>query len=71
VKDISIVFLIRKRNTSVSQSIQDEEGKLKYKLRFLDSFKFIASSLDKLVNNLKPEQFENIKRHFDVNLICC
>ena len=46
---------------SFSKSIQDE-GKLKYKLRFLDSFKFMASSLDKLVNNLKPEQFENVKK---------
>jgi len=47
---------------SFSKSIQGEEGKLKYKLRFLDSFKFMASSLDKLVNNLKPEQFENVKK---------
>ena len=54
---------------SFSKSIQDEEGKLKYKLRFLDSFKFMASSLDKLVNNLKPEQFESLKKHFDVNLL--
>jgi len=52
---------------SFSKRIQDEEGKLKYKLRFLDSFKFMASSLDKLVNNLKPEQFENVNKHFDVN----
>jgi len=52
---------------SFSKSIQDEEGKLKHKLRFLDSFKFMASSLDKRVNNLKPEQFENVKKHFDVN----
>jgi len=50
-----------------SKSIKDKKGKLKYKLRFLDSFKFMASSLDKLVNNLKPEQFENVKKHFDVN----
>ena len=50
-----------------SNSIQDEEEKLKYKLRFLDGFKFMASSLDKRVNNLKPEQFENVKKHFDVN----
>jgi len=67
MKEISIVFLIRKKYISFSKGIQDEEGKLKYKLRFLDSFKFMASSLDKLVNNLKLEQFENVKKHFDVN----
>jgi len=27
----------------------------------------LPASLDKLVNNLKPEQFENVKKHFDVN----
>ena len=42
---------------SFSKSIEDEE-KLQYKLHFLDSFKFVASSLDKLVNNLKPEQLK-------------
>ena len=52
---------------SFSKSIQDEEGKLKYKLPFLDSFKFMVSSLDKLVNDLKSERFENVKKRFDVN----
>ena len=36
-------------------------------VQVLDSFKFMASSLDKLVNNLKPKHFENVKKHFDVN----
>ena len=62
-----MVFLTQEKHISFSKSIQDEEGKLKYKLRFLGSFKFMASSLDKLVNNLKPEQFENVKKHFDIN----
>jgi len=52
---------------SFSKSIQDEEGKLKCKLPFLDSFKFMVSSLDKLVNDLKSERFENVKKRFDVN----
>jgi len=40
---------------SFSKSVNDENKKLKYKIRFTDSFKFVSSSLDKLVNNLEPD----------------
>ena len=33
-------------------------------LRFLDSYKFMPSSLDKLSKNLQPDQFKNLKKHF-------
>ena len=33
-----------------------------YKLRFIDSFKFMSTSLDTLVNNLPDEAFNNLKR---------
>jgi len=61
--NIDCICNTEEKYISFSKSIQDEEGKLKYKLRFLDSFsfKFMASYLEKLVNNLKSEQFENIK----------
>jgi len=62
--NIDCIPNMEEKYISFSKSIQDEEGKLKYKLRFLDSFKFMTSSLDKLVNNLKPEQFENVKKIF-------
>ena len=65
--DIDCIPNTEEKYISFSKSIQDEKGKLKYKLRFLDSFKFMGSSLDRLVNNLKPEQFENVKKQFDVN----
>ena len=35
-----------------------------HKIRFIDSFKFMAVSLDSLVNNLPETAFNNLKRHF-------
>ena len=41
------------------------ETKPKYhKIRFIDSFKFMAVSLDSLVNNLPETAFNNLKRHY-------
>ena len=38
---------------------------IKLKLRFLDSFKFMSTSLEKLVNNLNDDDLTNLKKHFD------
>ena len=35
-----------------------------YKIRFIDSFKFMATSLDSLVNNLPKEAFNNLERYY-------
>ena len=41
------------------------ETKPKYhKIRFIDSFKFMSTSLDNLVNNLPEEAFNNLKRYY-------
>ena len=41
------------------------ETKPKYhKIRFIDSFKFMAASLDSLVNNLPEDAFNNPKRYY-------
>ena len=45
----------------------DKQGNIKnktYNIRFIDSFKFMASSLDQLVNNLSETAFKNIKRYY-------
>ena len=56
---------------SFSKSLNDKNKKFKYKNRFIDSFKFMSSSLDKLVNNLEPDQFKNVKEKFsDIDCWC-
>ena len=40
---------------------------LKFEIRFIDSFKFLQTSLANLVSNLQPEDFINTRRVFDQN----
>ena len=35
-----------------------------HQIRFIDSFKFMATSLDSLVNNLPKDALNNVKRHY-------
>ena len=54
---------------------KNKKGKIVNKnrnIRFIDSFKFMSSSLDTLVNNLPETAFNNIKRYYtgdELNLI--
>ena len=41
-----------------------ETKSLHHQIRFIDSFKFMATSLDKLGNNLPKDSFNNIKRYY-------
>ncbi|WAR31549.1 hypothetical protein MAR_034091 [Mya arenaria] len=51
-------FCYYKQNPVIyTKQIEDED----HKLRFIDSFKFMASSLDKLVGNLQKDQFVNLE----------
>ena len=48
----------------------NEEGKeinVKRELRFIDSFRFMASSLEKLSSNLKIDQYVNLKKYYSGN----
>ena len=48
-------------------SYMNSEGETKpkcHKIRFIDSFKFMAVSLDSLVNNLPEDAFTNLKRYY-------
>ena len=50
--------------------IVNEEGKevdVKRELRFIDSLRFMASSLDKFSSNLKIDQFINLKKYYSGN----
>jgi len=48
---------------SFSKSVNDENKNLKYKIRFIDSLKFMSSGLDKLTNNLERDLFQKMKTH--------
>ena len=54
------------KNT-VTGSYTNKEGKykpIKHKIRFIDSFKFMSTSLDSLVNNLPDDAFNNLERYY-------
>ena len=45
-------------------SKKGETKPLIHQIRFIDSFKFMATSLDKLISNLPKDAFNNIKRYY-------
>ena len=54
------------KNIEVGRYMNSEgETKPKYhKIRLIDSFKFMAASLDSLVNNLPEDAFNNLKKYY-------
>ncbi|KAK3700421.1 hypothetical protein QZH41_004481 [Actinostola sp. cb2023] len=65
-------YISFKKNIVVDSFFKKDKKSKKYKkifikreLRFIDSFKFMSSGLDKLVGNLKKEQFINTSKFFE------
>ena len=55
------------KNIRVGQYKDKKTGELKdktFKIRFLDSFKFLPASLGTLVNNLPKDAFNNLERYY-------
>ena len=75
-KETFHVYQIMRKTTFLSRSkssltnFVNKEGKkvnVKRELRFIDSMRFMASSLDKLYSNLKIDQFVNLKKYYSDN----
>ena len=55
------------KDIKVGQYKDKKTGEVKdkfFKIRFLDSFKFMGSSLETLVNNLPKDAFKNLERYY-------
>ena len=73
-EDLDVIAQNKERYISFTKNIlvdnvQDRENKQKkvfLKLRFLDSYRFMASSLAELSGNLKDEQFREVKKYFPI-----
>ena len=66
-KERYISFTKKIQAGSYTKKIKNEEGEtvyetrpLHHQIRFIDSFKFIATSLDKLIKNLSKDAFSNV-----------
>jgi len=59
--DIDCIPNTEEKYISFSKSIYDDEKKFKYKIRFIDSFKFLPASVDKLAGILEPNQFKHMR----------
>ena len=79
VKEISIVFTTTKKGILASLKEKqvlcstkvvnngEKPTPLLHQIRLIDSFKFMATSLDTLVINLSKDAFSNVKRYYTGN----
>ena len=52
-----------KKVKSKKRETKYETRPLHHQIRFIDTFQFMATSLEKLVNNLSKDAFDNVKRY--------
>ena len=57
------ISFTKKIETGSYMTKTGETKTISYKIRFIDSFKFMATSLDSLVNNLPEEAFKNLEKY--------
>jgi hypothetical protein len=71
--DIKLIPNTEEKYISFSKMLRYDTGELNDKgnpifntieLRFIDSFKFLSSSLDKLAKNLRKDQFKELSKYF-------
>ncbi|GFT40180.1 uncharacterized protein NPIL_688351, partial [Nephila pilipes] len=59
-KQINLIPNTEEKYISFSKSVSND-----FQLRFLDSFKFMPSSLENLIKTLKKDEFKYMKQYFD------
>ena len=66
-----ISFTKKDTGWEFAKKVKNEEGEtgyetrpLHHQIRFIDTFKFMATSLDKLVKYLSKDAFSNVKRYY-------
>ena len=60
----SILALVKKIQVSSYTTKEGEIKPLHHQLRFIDSYKFMSTSLSSLVNNLPKGDFDNVKEEY-------
>ena len=68
-ENIKLIPNTEKRYISFSKvlkynSVELDEENMTIELRFIHSFKFLSSSLDKLAKNLEKDQFKELSKYF-------
>ena len=62
-KNIQVRSYMKKVKNEEGETVE-KEIKVTHTIRFIDSFKFMAASLDSLVNNLPKDDFINLGSHY-------